>query len=178
MLISDGMGTGGRAAVDSAMASGLMTRLIKSGFGFDCALKFLNSSMLFKSADESLATMDVASIDMHTGAVELYKAGAAPTVVKRGNRTGKAVSTSMPIGILSNVSFDRAGIKLSTGDIVVLLSDGAAFDGIDYIRDELEHFNKGTAQDLAERIVSYAANSRRDGHTDDITVMTAIIKKQ
>ena len=38
MVLSDGMGTGGRAAVDGAMASGLMSRLIKAGFGYDCSL--------------------------------------------------------------------------------------------------------------------------------------------
>lgn len=178
MLISDGMGTGSRAAVDSAMASGLMGRLIKAGFGFGCAIKILNSSMLFKSADESLATMDIASIDLHNGALELYKAGAAPTVILKSGRAGKAVSTSMPIGILPDVSFDRAGIKLSAGDIVVLVSDGAAADGIDWIRDELEHYRATSAQELAEHIVGMASRRRHDGHTDDITAVTAVIKKQ
>ncbi|MBR4761088.1 MAG: SpoIIE family protein phosphatase, partial [Clostridia bacterium] len=177
MILSDGMGTGGRAAVDSAMASGLMSRLIKSGFGFDCALRILNCSMLFKSADESLATMDIASIDLFTGDVELYKAGAAPTLVRRGRRTGKAVSTSMPIGILSDVSFDRAGIKLAAGDILILVSDGATFDGTDWIRDEVERFSGGSAQTLAERILECAASRRSDGHSDDITVMAAILSK-
>ena len=178
MLLSDGMGTGSRAAVDSAMASGLMSRLIKSGFGFDCALKILNSSMLFKSADESLATMDIASIDLHTGTVELYKAGAAPTLVKRGGKIGRAVSTSMPIGILTSVSFDKASIKLSCGDITVIFSDGAAPDNTDWLKEELSQFKNGTAQDLAERLVSVAASRRADGHTDDITVLAAILKKQ
>ena len=83
MVLSDGMGTGGRAAVDGAMACGLMTRLLKAGFGYDCSLKFLNSSMLFKSTDESLATVDGANIDLFTGQVQLFKAGAAPTVIRR-----------------------------------------------------------------------------------------------
>lgn len=177
MILSDGMGTGGRAAVDSAMASGLIGRLIKSGFGFDCALRILNSSMLFKSADESLATIDIASIDLYDGNTELYKAGAAPTVVRRNGRSGKAVSTSMPVGILSDVAFDRAGIKLSPGDILVLISDGAAFCGTDWLRDEIERFSSGSAQDLAERLCECAARRRNDGHADDITVMAAIIDK-
>ena len=177
MILSDGMGTGGRAAVDSAMASGLIGRLIKSGFGFDCALKILNSSMLFKSADESLATVDIASIDLYNGNTELYKAGAAPTVVRRGGRSGRAVSTSMPVGILSDVSFDRAGIKLSAGDILIMVSDGASCCGTDWIRDEVERFSSGSAQDLAERLCECAARRRNDGHADDITVMTAVIDK-
>ena len=54
MVLSDGMGTGGRAAVDGAMASGLMSRLIKAGFGYDCSLRILNSSMLFKCIGKEL----------------------------------------------------------------------------------------------------------------------------
>lgn len=175
MLLSDGMGTGGRAAVDATLASGLMGRLLKSGFGYNCALKILNSSMLFKSADESLATMDIASIDLFTGNTELYKAGAAPTIVRKGGKTGQAVSTSMPVGILSDVEFDRAGVKLRQGDILVLFSDGAAFDGTDWIRDELSRFSSGTAQDLADRLCICAESRRKDGHADDITVLAAII---
>ncbi|MBO4692779.1 MAG: SpoIIE family protein phosphatase [Clostridia bacterium] len=175
IILSDGMGTGSRAAVDSAMASGLISRLIKSGFGFDCALKILNSSMLFKSADESLATLDIACFDMFNGELNLYKAGAAPTVVRRSGRSGKAVSTSMPIGILPDVAFDKAYIKLSSKDILVMVSDGVTATGTDWIRDELEHAVDCTAQSLSDRLCQMAANRRTDSHTDDITVITAII---
>lgn len=177
MILSDGMGTGGRAAVDGAMASGLMARLLKAGFGYDCSLKILNSSMLFKSTDESLATMDIASIDLFTGCAELYKAGAAPTVVRRGGKSGRAESTSMPIGILKDVSFDRAGIKLRSGDILLLVSDGVTFDGTEWIRAELESWADGGAQDLAEHICSCAMRRRTEGKPDDITVMAAIVEK-
>ncbi len=177
MVLSDGMGTGGRAAVDGAMACGLMSRLIKAGFGYDCSLKLLNSSMLFKSTDESLATVDVASIDLFTGQTELYKAGAAPTVIRRSGRTGKAESTSLPAGILREIGFDKASVKCKEGDIVVLMSDGATSDGIDWIRDEIERWTDGTAQELAERLCEGAKRRRTDTHEDDITVLTAILKK-
>lgn len=177
MILSDGMGTGGRAAVDGAMASGLMARLIKAGFGYDCSLKFVNSSMLFKSTDESLATVDVASIDLFTGQTELYKAGAAPTIIRRSGRTGKAQSTSLPAGILREVGFDKAMVKCKIGDIVVLMSDGAISDGIDWIREEIEGWIDGSAQSLAERICEGAKRRRTEGHEDDITVLTAILRK-
>ena len=177
MLLSDGMGTGGRAAVDGAMASGLMSRLIKAGFGYDCSLRILNSSMLFKSTDESLATVDVASIDLFTGQVELFKAGAAPTLIRRSGRTGKAESTSLPAGILREISFDKAVVRCKIGDIVVLMSDGATVEGTDWIREEVENWSDGTAEELAERICEGAKRRRSDNHLDDITVMTAILKK-
>jgi len=177
MVLSDGMGTGGRAAVDGAMASGLMARLLKAGFGYDCSLKILNSSMLFKSTDESLATVDIASIDLYTGTTELYKAGAAPTIIRRSGKTGKAQSTSLPAGILRDIGFDKASVKCKNGDIVVLMSDGATSGGTDWIRAEIEAWQDGSAQALAERLCECAKRRRDDKHEDDITVMAAILQK-
>ncbi len=177
IILSDGMGTGGRAAVDSAMASGLMSRLLKAGFGYDCSLKILNSSMLFKSSDESLATMDIASIDLFTGHTELYKAGAAPTLVRRNGHSGRAESHSLPIGILRDVSFDRAGIRLRHNDILLLVSDGVTFEGTEWIRHELESWRDGNAQELAEHICDSARRRYTNTRPDDITVLAAILEK-
>lgn len=176
MLLSDGMGTGGRAAVDSAMAAGLMSRLIKAGFDFDAALKILNSAMLFKSTDESLATLDIVSVDLFTGKTELLKAGAAPTIVRRSGRAGKAQSTSLPAGILRGVTFDKAFITLKVKDIVVMLSDGAVTEGTDWITAEIEAFGDESAQTLAEKICKGAKRRRTDKREDDITVLVAILQ--
>ncbi len=177
MVLSDGMGTGGRAAVDGTMASGLMSELIKAGFGYSCALRLLNSSMLFKSSDESLATLDIATIDLFSGEISLYKAGAAPTIIRRSGRCGKAESTSLPVGILNDISFDTATVKLSENDIVLLVSDGVLCDGIEWIKAELQSFRDGTAQDLAEHICLGAKKRQQSGNKDDITVMAAILNK-
>lgn len=177
LILSDGMGTGGRAAVDGAMASGLMERLLKAGFGYDCALRIVNSSLLFKSTDESLATLDISSIDLFTGQAELLKVGAAPTIIRRNGRTGKAQSTSLPAGILRDIGFDKATVNLKAGDIVLMLSDGAVSDGTDWICAELESFKGESAQQLAEHIARSAQRRRQDGHDDDITVMAAMLEK-
>lgn len=177
MLLSDGMGTGGRAAVDSAMASGLMARLLKAGFGYDCSLRILNSSMLFKSTDESLATVDIVSIDLFTGEAKLFKAGAAPTIIRRQGKTGKAESTSLPAGILREIGFDKATVKCRTGDVIVMMSDGASSCGTDWLRAEIESFCDGTAQELSEHLCKCARRRRDDNHTDDITIMVALLNK-
>ena len=127
--------------------------------------------------DESLATVDIASIDLYTGQTELYKAGAAPTVIRRSGRTGKAESSSLPAGILREIGFDKAAIKCRIGDIVVMMSDGAVTEGTDWIRDEIESWTDGSAQELAERLCEGAKRRRTDNHEDDITVMTAILNK-
>lgn len=133
--------------------------------------------MLFKSTDESLATVDIASIDLYTGLTELYKAGAAPTLIRRSGKTGRAESKSMPAGILREVRFDRAAVRCREGDIIVMMSDGATIEGCDWIRDELESWEGGTAQELSERICEGAHRRRSDNREDDITVIAAILKR-
>lgn len=175
-ILSDGMGSGGRAAVDSAMTAGLAERLIKAGFGFDCTLRLVNSAMLFKSTDESLATLDISCVDLFTGQTELLKAGAAPTLVRRNGRTGRAECHSLPAGILREVGFDRAVVTLKEGDILLMMSDGVCSDGTDWICAEVEAFDGGAKQ-LTEKIATSARRRRSDGHDDDITVFAAIIEK-
>lgn len=177
MILSDGMGCGGRAAVDGAMASGLMTRLLKAGFGYDCSLSILNSAMLFKSTDESLATVDIACIDLFSGRTDMLKAGAAPTIVRRSGKCGVAQSTSLPAGILREVGFDKATVKLRSGDIIVMMSDGVTTEGTDWICAELEGWRDKNAQQLAEHLAHAAKRRRTDDHQDDITVLAAIVER-
>lgn len=177
LVLSDGMGTGSRAALDSSMVTGLFYKLILSGFGYACALKLINVAMMYRSAEESLATLDVAVIDLFTGEVTLYKAGAAPTLVMRNGKVAKAECKSLPVGILRGVAFDKATFTLNAGDALVLMSDGATGDGIDGIADLLRESAGETAGRISERIAKAAAAGRDDGHSDDITVIAAVLEK-
>ena len=177
VIVSDGMGSGGRAAVDSAMTAGLAERLLKAGFGYDCTLRLVNSAMLFKSTDESLATLDISCIDLFSGKTELLKAGAAPTLVRRNGRTGRAECKTLPAGILNEVGFDRATVTLKEDDILVMMSDGVTTEGTDWICAEMEAYKGGGAKQLSERIATAARRRRKDGHDDDITVFVAVMEK-
>ena len=72
------------------MTCNFVLKLLKAGFGFDAALKLINSALLVKAGDESLATLDIGCIDLYTGNAEFLKAGAACSFVtqKRQNRHG------------------------------------------------------------------------------------------
>ena len=58
-----------------------------------------------------------------------------------------------------------------------MMSDGAVCEGSEWIREEIENWDNGTAEELADRICEGAKRRRTDNHEDDITVMTAILKK-
>ncbi len=175
LLISDGMGTGGRAAVDAAMASGLFSKLIKAGLSFDAALRIANTALLAKAEEESFATLDFASLDFYTGECTICKAGAAASFLRRGGKVEVLERASMPIGILKETHFSDFRARLQPGDWVLLVSDGALGAGTGWIQAELEAFEGTDAQSLAGRIAEEAARRRKDGHEDDITVLAGVI---
>ncbi|HKM32910.1 MAG TPA: SpoIIE family protein phosphatase, partial [Oscillospiraceae bacterium] len=113
LCLSDGMGSGKRAAVDSVMTCGLFMKLLRASVGLDAAIKLVNSSLIVKSAEESFATIDLCRVDLYTGVVELLKAGAAETFVRKGKSVASFESTSLPIGMLGGAEFERSRVKLS-----------------------------------------------------------------
>ena len=173
LILSDGMGSGGGAAVDSAMASGLISRLLAVGVSHQAALKMVNSALLIKSGDESLATIDVCSIDLFTGKAGFYKAGAAPTYVWHGGMARILESTSLPAGILRGIAFEQSSMTLTTGDIVLMVSDGVTATGSEWVCSELQMLADCDLQELCEKIAKTATIRRTDSHSDDVTVLAA-----
>lgn len=178
LLISDGMGTGGRAAIDAALAAGLFSRMTRSSFMPDTSLRVVNSALLTKSGDESFATLDVVSIDLYTGEADFYKAGAASSFVRKKGVSRAVEIPSTPPGIFRQVEFKRFSMQLGDGDIVLLVSDGVISGDTSWILEELNNCPPDkTAQELADEIAAEARRNCKDGHDDDITVVAARIEK-
>ncbi len=170
-VLSDGMGTGQRAAIDGAMASALFSRLIVAGFSFPCALRLVNSAMLVKSREESLATLDILKLNLYTGQAVIYKAGATVSLLKRGNKTSEIKKSAMPIGILRQAEFGTVRGNLKNGDVLVMMSDGATDNSIEEIK---AYINANEfSYDLPQKICAMA-RTRAINRCDDITV--AVIK--
>ncbi|MDD5953057.1 MAG: SpoIIE family protein phosphatase [Oscillospiraceae bacterium] len=170
-IISDGMGTGGRAAVDGAMASGILAKLIQSGIGFDCALQITNSALMVKSGAETLSTLDVASIDLFTGEVQLMKAGAPISYVRKGKEVHRLDAISLPVGILEEAVFCKTSARLGDGDLLVMFSDGVVAAGEEWVAQLIGSWKGTEPSQLANLIVEKAAHYRTDGKEDDITAL-------
>ncbi len=177
LIISDGMGKGSRAALDGAMGAGLLSKLLNAGFGFDSALKVVNSALLVKSNDESLATLDIANIDLFTGKCELFKAGAPASYIIRGENLTRCELSSMPAGILRGIEFARRTAVLRLDDTVVLMSDGITDIGDERLETLLKAANDFEPQYLAEYIVSKALEICDGNKIDDMSIITAKLER-
>lgn len=171
VILSDGMGAGSRARVDSAMVCSVAAKLLKSGISLSSALETVNSVMLIKSPDESFATLDICRIDLNSGECAVYKAGAAATYIKSSDKLVRASVSSSPAGTGGKISLPAQTFDVSPGDVIVMLTDGAVIDER-WLARELSSFSD--PRELSERI-SKAARNADNGKNDDISVITIAV---
>ncbi len=170
-IISDGMGTGGRAAVDGGMTVSIISKLVKSGLGFDASLGAVNSALMVKSNDESLATADILTIDLFSGETEIMKAGAPVTFFRNRGKVIRIEPTSLPAGILTDVKLTHDVISLGDDDIVIMVSDGAVAVSDEWIGAMMRDFNGDDIQVLVDDIIDEAMLGSKFSRDDDITVI-------
>jgi stage II sporulation protein E len=184
IILSDGMGTGHEAALESGATVAMMERLINAGFDSDFAIRTINSILLLRSAEENFATVDMALMDLYTGNTEFVKIGAAPTFIKRGRHIDLIRGTSLPIGILNSVRSDRENRRLMDGDILVMITDGIMDSCKDLTEREewvghtLARIDSRDTKEIA-RYLLRAARERGGGRcNDDMTVIVAKAKNK
>lgn len=173
VLLSDGMGSGREAAVESGMAVRLLERFLRAGVDPVSAVKLLNSSLMLKNGDGlSFVTVDLVRADLFTGEAELYKCGAAPSYLCRGRKVRRVVSTTLPVGTGTHAGpdVDVVKLKLASGDRLVLASDGIlGGEERDWVWELLSR-EQAQEADLSQRVLAEAG--KRHQEADDMTVVT------
>ena len=177
VILSDGMGQGKSAALDSKMTLSLLSKLLKLGFSVENAVSLVNSALMLKSEDESLSTLDIATFDLHTGKTEIKKSGAAPSFLKRGRRVSKIQMQSLPLGIVGDATVSSLSLSLGVGDSVIMASDGICSLKDNEIEALIRKNDSESPAALAKILGAAAAEKEREGKHDDITVLVAQIKR-
>lgn len=171
IVLSDGMGTGSRARVDSSMACSVLSKLLKSGISLSAALETVNTVLMVKSADESFATLDICKIDLNSGECAVYKAGAATTYIKSEDRLIRAALSSPPAGTGGKLNVPAQKFSVRNGDVIVMMTDGTAPDEQWLSRELSKPSDPG---ELSERIAK-AARRSESGRDDDISVVAVVV---
>lgn len=177
IIISDGMGTGGRAAADGALTARIIERLIKLRVEPISAVKIANLSILGKTSEESFAAIDIMTFDLYSGFTKFTKAGAPITFFRKDGKVNKIETTSLPIGI-----FDEANISVnknifSEGDLIVMMSDGVTDVGTEWVESIIKNIKQEEIENLSDLILQETLRRRGTGRDDDITVAVINILK-
>ena len=124
LILSDGMGVGIKAARESEAVVFLLERFLRAGFKPSMAVHMLNSLLLFRSEEETFATIDLATIDLYTGETEFLKIGSAPSYIIRGEDILPVHNKALPVGIIKDIMVEPSKEILQNGDILIMITDG------------------------------------------------------
>lgn len=181
MILSDGMGSGYKASMESSVAVSLLEKFLLAGYNHLSALEAINSLLLIKTNDDNYATLDISIINKYTGEIMFLKAGAVSTYVKHKNRVDIIRSSSLPAGILNEIDIEYNRRKLIDGDFVIMVTDGA----LDANKDELDkeswlmniinEIETRNPQKLADAILEKCLSISKGIAEDDITILVTKI---
>ncbi len=178
IAISDGMGTGHRAAKESEAILELLDSFLEAGFDSRIAVRLINSIMIMKSDDEAFVTLDLCIIDLYTGEAQFIKTGAEPSfVLDSGGRVRLVKSSSLPVGLIADAEAEVSKTKLRDGDRIVMMTDGIENrqDGSLWVSEFVKN-NCDDSENMAQKILSHAAERQNGTARDDMTVLSVKLK--
>jgi len=185
IALSDGMGTGEKAARDSMATITLLEQLMEAGFNKDITIRTINSILMSKSLDEAFSTIDLSIIDLYSGRVEFIKIGATASFIKKADGDIKIIeSSSLPAGIINEIVFDSKSLKLEDGDFIVTVSDGVLdvdknlIDKNNWLVNVLKTLDSRNPQTLADKILDKAIERSNYNVDDDMTVIVTKVWKK
>ncbi|WP_189000075.1 stage II sporulation protein E [Paenibacillus nasutitermitis] len=183
VAISDGMGNGERAKLESSTALTILQQLLQSGMDEKLAIKSVNSVLLLRSSEEIFATVDVALIDMYTAKTTFMKIGSTPSFIKRGSEVIPISANNLPVGILQEIDVDLIRVQLMAGDTLIMMTDGIydapghAVNKELWMKRVIQEIAADNPQEIADALLETVVRYHKGEILDDMTVVVAKVDK-
>lgn len=174
VALCDGMGSGTVAEKMSAVSIGLVESFYRAGFDTDVILSCVNR-LLTATENEVFCAVDIAVIDAYNGLADFIKLGASIGLVKTDGKVEIVSGSSLPMGVLDEMTPSVTQKAMSKGDCFVLMSDGVVdcFSSPDAVAGVFESVSLNVPQSIAEVILSKALKNVKNKAPDDMTVLVA-----
>lgn len=183
LAISDGMGNGERAYLESQSALDMLAQLLQSGLDETLAIKTVNSVLALRSTDEMFATVDLALIDLQTANTRFVKIGSTPSFIKRGKDVLTITANNLPVGILEDIEVDVVSRNLRPGDLLIMMSDGI-YEAPRHIENRqlwmkrlIGELETDDPQEVADLLLEKVIRHHCGDILDDMTVLAARIDR-
>ncbi|MBY9082556.1 stage II sporulation protein E [Paenibacillus sp. HN-1] len=179
--VSDGMGNGERARMESSAALGMLEKLLQSGMDERLAVKSVNSILLLRSPEEFYATVDMALIDQYSAQTTFMKIASAPSFIKRGGEVLPVTASNLPIGIIQDIEVEFVTMQLQAGDILIMMTDGI-YDAPGYavnkeiwMKRMIQELDTSDPQEIADSLLEKVIRYQGNEIHDDMTVVVSRI---
>lgn len=183
VAISDGMGTGTEARQSSTQSLRMLENLLLSGFDKDISLDLINTSIMNQNS-EIFATLDIAIVDLYAGNIEFIKSAACPTYIKNNKKVQIIKSNSLPTGMIEDGQIQTFDKDITSGDIMLMCSDGILDANIEYKNKELwlkymlEDIETNNTKKIADLILNEAIDNNFGAIKDDMSIIVCKFKEK
>lgn len=182
IIISDGMGSGEKAAKDSNRLIEALEELFKAGFDKEMSIKLVNSYLADRNKGETFTTLDMLIMDLHTGYGKIYKQGAATTYIRRGEWLEMVKSTSLPVGVVEGAVCEKCSKKFYNNDVIIMVSDGVIESIVfenkeDYMGELIVDIDMDDPEDIATEIMGRIKAVSGNRLKDDATIIVCKVVK-
>lgn len=183
-MLSDGMGHGEQAHVESRQTLELLSLCLDAGYTVSAALDAINCIMLSSTDGEQYATVDLCAADLWQCSATLYKLGACPSLLITGGSLRTLEGSALPLGILPAVESSAHQFCVDDGDMLLQFSDGLsdACGGLHQLEHQVELLIHDRLHRSPEAVCSalMSAAMRRSGGVpkDDMTVLCTLFRKR
>lgn len=182
LLLSDGMGSGLDASMESGKVIEVMERLLEAGFYVPSALGLMNCIAGIGSKEDMFTTLDFCEIDLFTGMISIIKAGAASTFIKRENMVELIQSTNFPLGVMKENELEQVEKKLYHGDMLIFISDGITdcieTDKENWMKDAILKISSKNPQEMADALMQQVLEQSEQKIRDDMTILVVGVWKK
>ncbi|MDV2686767.1 stage II sporulation protein E [Alkalihalophilus lindianensis] len=183
IAISDGMGNGERAHLESNETLQLLQKVLQSGIEETVAIKSVNSVLSLRTTDEIFSTLDLAMIDLQDATARFLKIGSIPSFIKRGDKVIKIEASNLPMGIIQEFDVDVVSEQLKPGDLLIMMSDGI-FEAPKHVENKemwirrmINELDTTDPQEVADVMLEKVIRSGRGAIEDDMTIIVTEVKR-
>ena len=171
VALNDGMGSGTLAEDTSATAISLVETFYKAGIKSETVLSTVNKILTFGNEDNFTA-LDIGVIDLFSGLADFIKIGSPFSFIITSSSVKIIEGNSLPLGILDEMNPTTCRTKLSSGDVIVFVSDGIsdAFSSSSDLITFLSNERAVNPKTLADNVLEKALSLSDGKANDDMTV--------
>lgn len=176
VILSDGMGSGEKACRESETVIERMEALLEAGHTVGGAINIVNNTLLAAGEPVNMSTLDVCTLDLHTGKCEFRKLGGAASFIKSNVFVEPIVMNRLPLGIFFKNDDECVSREMLDNDFLIMVTDGVldAFSAGDYeemLSQYLKDMRDCSPAEVAQRILQFALKCSGGHIRDDMTIL-------
>jgi serine phosphatase RsbU (regulator of sigma subunit) len=179
VVLADGQTSGRGAKAVSQMVVRRVIGLLAEGVRDGAAARAASDALFTEKQGKVISTLNIASVDLHSGTIVLTRNNPAPIFISRGELIDRMDEESMPLGTSRSVRPLIAEIAIEPGLMIIIYTDGLTHAGKrrgmpmdvgETIRSLLDDQDP-SPQMLADSLLAQAVSLDENRPADDISVL-------